>query len=205
MTTLEQQLGALGNELASEATDPDALVVAVLARLAEDARQRRYPLVPRVAAAVVVVLAVVATAVPSSRRTVAGWFGFEGARVERRPDLDVPATAPAVPSAGDPSLAPGDRVVEVGGARILVSELDGTLVLEKVLPIAGGVVPVDVGGRPGLWISGAPHEVVIRTADGAVTTRRFAGDTLLWQDGRVIRRVEGFTTLDDALAFARGT
>ncbi|MFP5487711.1 MAG: hypothetical protein ACLGHQ_05340, partial [Acidimicrobiia bacterium] len=61
----------------------------------------------------------------------------------------------------------------------------------------------DVGGRPGLWIDGAPHELAIRDEDGALVTRRFAGNTLLWQHGATIRRVEGLGSLEEALAFAR--
>ena len=74
----------------------------------------------------------------------------------------------------------------------------------KVLGAGSDVRRVDVDGHPGLWIDGAPHEVVIRGVDGETEVRRFAGNTLLWQDGDTIRRVEGFASLDEALRFVTG-
>ena len=56
--------------------------------------------------------------------------------------------------------------------------------------------------RIGLWIDGEPHELLLLGPDGEQTTRRIAGNTLLWQDGDVIRRVEGFPNRDAALAYA---
>ena len=53
-----------------------------------------------------------------------------------------------------------------------------------------------------MWIDGAPHEVFYRDGDGEVVFERFAGNTLLWQEGDVLYRVEGFPTLADALAYA---
>ncbi len=53
------------------------------------------------------------------------------------------------------------------------------------------ITQVDVDGQLGYWISGEPHVLMYRDADGDVREARLAADTLVWQDGDVIRRVEG--------------
>ena len=88
---------------------------------------------------------------------------------------------------------------------VVVGEFVGSLdsdVITKVLGGGSDIQRVDVNGLPGLWIDGSPHELLIRDVDGAMVTRRFAGNTLLWQDGDVIRRIEGTATLDEALELA---
>lgn len=183
MIDLERDLARLGDRLD---VDDDGLVDAVLDRIArpEPARETRPWLV---AAAVVLAVVAAALVVPSSRRAIADWFGLDGVRIEQQPDLTTPA---------DVQLPEGITVDRIDGF------LDEDLVT-KVLGGGTGIERVDVDGRPGLWIDGDPHELVIRDADGAIVTRRFAGNTLLWQDGDTIHRIEGAETLDDALALAR--
>lgn len=186
MIDLEHDLARLGDRLA---LDDEGLVDDVLARLAtpSSARPSHTWLV---AAAVVLVVVAAALVVPSSRHAIADWFGLDGVRIERQPDLSVPANATDQLPAG-----------------VTYDELDGSLDLDLVTKVLGGesaIRRVDVGGRPGLWIDGAPHELVIRDVDGETVVRRFAGNTLLWQDGDAIRRVEGAANLDEALAVAQG-
>jgi hypothetical protein len=66
------------------------------------------------------------------------------------------------------------------------------------------VVPVDVDGAPGLWISGAPHLFWYIAEDGSYVneSRRLVGDTLAWERDDVLYRIEGAITLERALEIA---
>lgn len=188
MIDLERDLAALGDQLA---LDGDGLVDDVLARIAEPTTTTRSTptrSTPTWLVAAAVALAVVGAAlvVPSSRQAIADWFGLDGVRIEQQPDLDVPA----------------DVELPVG---VTVDRFDGSLdddLVTKVLGSGTGIERVEVGDRPGLWIDGVPHELVVRDADGEIATRRFAGNTLLWQDGDTIVRLEGAPTLTAALDLA---
>lgn len=212
MTDLEDRLRSLGDQLdlaggPAGSDDGAALAAQVVARIEhgesdralERSVGRRVAMWSRVAAFVVVVVVAIVVAVPSSRRTVAGWFGLDGASVERRPDLVVPGTAD--PLRGDDA----GTIVTVDGREVLVSVFAGTLDgggLTKTLGDGSNVRPVDVAGSPGLWIDGDPHELTYRAAGGGVVFERVAGDTLLWQVGTTIRRLEGFDDVDAAVAYA---
>jgi hypothetical protein len=199
VTMLEDRLRALVDALDLD-TD-DALADAVLARLDESPSTGHRPLL-RIAAALALVLALMVAAVPSSRRAVADWFGFEGVRIERRPDAPTVSDPDPIDTI-DPVTTAG-TVVDVDGTAILVSEFVGTLdnpAIAKTVGDGTEVIPVTVRGAFGLWIDGDPHDVLLLD-DGDIVYERFAGNTLLWQDGRVIRRVEGFGDLADAIEFA---
>lgn len=186
MIDIEHDLARLGEQLA---LDDDGLVDDVLGRLdtpAASGRSQRW----LVAAAVLLVVVAAALIVPSSRQAIADWFGLDGVRIEQEPDLTVPADASDQSPAG-----------------VTYDEFDGSLdldVITKVLGDESAIRRVDVGGLPGLWIDGAPHELLMRDADGSTLTRRFAGNTLLWQDGDTVHRIEGAATLEEALAVAQG-
>lgn len=196
MNDLEQRLTDLGDQLA---LDDDQLVADVLARLGDGRTADQHAggthaagMWLRVAAVVGVALAML-VAIPSSRRAIAEWFGLDGVEIERDPELSVPAG----------SAVPGNEIlvdeVDVGS---VAGRLDGVL-LSKTLAGDTGIARIDIDGRPGLWIDGEPHLVSYRSAEGDLVEERFAGNTLLWQDGDVIHRVEGFSTMQDAIAFAR--
>jgi hypothetical protein len=235
VTTLDQRLRALGDalDLDLDAGDGDGLADAVLARLDEPPPSVDGRPLLRVAAAVLIVLALVAVAVPSSRRTVADWFGFDGVRLERRPGapavsvpdpLDRNATAADSssddpsddtsyetsdetsdePAVDDPPVEIG-TIVEVDDREVLVSEFVGTLdnpAIGKTVGDGTAVRQVEVSGELGLWIDGAPHDVSFFDEQGDIAFRRFAGNTLLWQDGSTIRRLEGFADADAAIEYA---
>lgn len=197
MTVLEDRLRAFSDVLDLDGTSPADDVVG---RLDELTPERSGVAALRVAAAVVLVLALVVAVVPSSRRAVADWLGFDGVRIERRPLDDVPTTPHPVDREG----AAG-TIVDIGPDEVLVSEFVGTLdspALSKTLGAGTDVQQVTVNGALALWIDGAPHEVSFLDADGAIVFEGFAGDTLLWQDGRVVRRLEGFTEMGAAIAYA---
>jgi hypothetical protein len=151
-------------------------------------------------------------AVPSSRDAIADWFGLDGVDIEQDPDLSVPDEPPAVDDLEDASLVGAGAVVDVDGTEVLVGAievggfggLDDEAFLSKTLGSGTGIERVEIDGEPGLWIDGEPHVVTYIDADGRAVTERFAGNTLLWQDGSVIHRVEGFATLAAAVAYAEG-
>lgn len=216
MIDLDRCLADLGDAL--DLDEHDELVDRVLARLADapgDDDEHRFnggswpaPVTRWRAAAVVLVAATTALlAIPGSRHAIADWFGLAGVDVERRPDLSVPADVP--PLDRQPMSGEGESVT-VGGTPIIVDEIDigehagrlDEVLISKSLAADTGIERVDVAGQPGLWIDGEPHVVSYWSADGSSVTERFAANTLLWQDGDVIRRVEGFADLAAAPEFA---
>jgi hypothetical protein len=94
------------------------------------------------------------------------------------------------------------------GAGLLITQnagrVDDGLAHKIVNSSAATVVAVDVGGAPGLWISGAPHIFWYLAPDGEFIdeSRRLVGDTLAWQRDGVLYRIEGAITLERALEIA---
>ena len=70
--------------------------------------------------------------------------------------------------------------------------------------VDGGVeiVDVEVGGMPAYWIAGRQHVLMYVDAAGQVQESRLADDTLVWEQGDVIVRVEGDIPLERAMAIA---
>ena len=66
------------------------------------------------------------------------------------------------------------------------------------------IVSVSVNGVPGLWITGARHEIVYRDPNGQIDakTRRLVGNVLLWDEDGITYRLEGAKTRAQALAAA---
>jgi hypothetical protein len=89
---------------------------------------------------------------------------------------------------------------------VLIIEFRGTTTpfIFKVIGPGTRVKPVRVNGGPGVYLSGAPHEVLFRTQTGQLQTERvrLAGNVLIWQQGRLTIRIEGTRTLGQALALA---
>ena len=90
---------------------------------------------------------------------------------------------------------------------MLIIEFRGTATpfIFKVIGPGTSFKQVRVNGGPGLYLSGAPHEVLFETAIGQVQTDRvrLAGNVLVWQQGQLTIRIEGTRTLAQALALAR--
>jgi hypothetical protein len=194
---LTEQLRALGDALEF---DDANLAESVLRRIDTEPRSRAR--LWFVAAAALLVILVGLALIPDSRRAVARWFGLESVTVE----VDPAVTGTAAPVSFD-LPGPGEsRVVDVDGRQILVSTVTGTLserMITKSVQSSSQVQEVDVDGARGLWIAGPPHEVGYETPAGDPVFERMASNTLLWQRGGVLTRVEGFADLDAALAFAR--
>lgn len=199
MTNLEARLTGLAHVLdVNEAGLVDS-IAARLDRSSSSGERRAHRRLQMVAVFVLIVAAAIALH-PDSRRVVARWFGLNQVRIERDADLDL---SPAPMSFDLPG--PGEsRIIVLDGRKILVSTIDGRLggpIMQKTLGSSTSIIEVDVAGHLGLWIDGAPHEVMYESSDGHVVVERVAGNTLLWEVGDVLYRLEGFDNLDDALKF----
>ena len=93
------------------------------------------------------------------------------------------------------------------GAAVLVSEFAGDLereILRKTIGPGSELEAVNVNGRRGFWIEGAPHEVFLLDRHGRPIpdTLRLSGNVLLWERGGVTLRLESALGKQDALDIA---
>jgi hypothetical protein len=227
---LEQRLVALGATL--ELPPAGDVVPAVLARLPARPRRRRPARrTLAVALAATLLLAGGAMAVPPTRHAILRILGLRGVRIERVPQLPpLPATTglglgqriplararhavgfTALLPSGSPAAylrhdVPGGRISLLMG-RVLIIEFRGTTTpfIFKVLGPGTSVKPLRVNGSPGVYLSGAPHEVLFQAQTGQVQTDRvrLAGNVLIWEQGPLTIRIEGTRTLGQARALAR--
>jgi hypothetical protein len=230
---LEQRLLALSAVL--EVSPAPDLVPGVLARLParHDGRRRPTGRALALALATILVLAGAAMAVPSTRNAILRVLGLHGVRIERVHHLPplppgaatrvglgrrIPlaqarhaASFTALLPTGPASAyldrdVPGGRISLLFG-RALIIEFRGTTTpfIFKVIGPGTTVSTVRVNGGPGVYLSGAPHEVIFRESTGQIQTDRvrLAGNVLMWQQGSLTLRIEGTRTLAQALVIAR--
>ena len=76
--------------------------------------------------------------------------------------------------------------------------------LTKMLGPGTTIQPVTVGGDRGWWISGAPHDLLVRRPDGTtgVMTSRLAGDTLVFARDGTLYRLESALGRDATVVIA---
>jgi hypothetical protein len=229
---LEQRLMALGGAL--ELPPAPDLVPAVIARLPAR-RRRRRPTKRALAAALVgmLLLAGGAMAVPPTRNAILRVLGLKGVTIERVPHLPpLPAGAgsglglghriplararhaatfiallPAGSAAAyiDHDVAGGRISLLTGGVLIIEFRGTSTPFILKLVGPRTTVKFVRVNGNEGVYLSGAPHEVLFRDQSGNVQADRvrLAGNVLIWQQGSLTVRIEGTHTLGQALLIAR--
>lgn len=94
------------------------------------------------------------------------------------------------------------------GVGLLVTQFEAGLrkdLLQKVKTAGVEVEPVRIGTSQAYWISGDPHFVFLLAPGGGVIEdrTRLAGDTLLWERGRVSLRLESGLGQAQALRVAR--
>ena len=230
---LEQRLGELAATLVVPPA-PD-LTPSVLARLphrhAGRARLTRRTLAFTLAG--LLLLAGTAMAVPPTRDAILRVLGLRGVSIERLsqpPPLPAGAgaklglgeriplprarhaagfTALLPPSATAAYLAqdiPGGRISLLVGADLVI-EVRGVAApfFLKLIGPGTRAQHVRVNGGPGIYLYGAPHDVLFGPGGGApeLDRVRIAGNVLLWQQGPLTLRVEGTHTLGQALALAR--
>jgi hypothetical protein len=101
---------------------------------------------------------------------------------------------------------PGGRVSILIG-RVLITEFRGTAqpFVFKIIDPNTRVRVTRVKGEEGVYLSGAPHQVLFGTQNAQVRSDRvrLAGNVLIWQHGPLVVRIEGTRTLAQALAIAR--
>lgn len=102
-----------------------------------------------------------------------------------------------------------DELPDVAGSGIglLVQVIDGALDrerVEKLVAEGATVTPVQVGGDPGFWIDGLPHVVRYTDPEGRERSQRtrLVGDTLVWEHGGVLYRIESGLGQDGTLRIA---
>ena len=119
---------------------------------------------------------------------------------------------PTGPSGGEVTLVyaarPGIPVSGITGVSVLVTEARGRTneqFFQKTLGPGVTIEPAVVAGHSGYWISGQPHGVVFVDASGSpyYDTLRLATNTLIFDDGGTIIRVEGDMTQEQAIQIGR--
>lgn len=128
-----------------------------------------------------------------------------------RPDLVYILEAPAGPPGTEVTLVylsvPGVKTAGETGVAVLVTEARGqvdTQFFGKMIGPDTTIETVSIDGDQGYWVSGQPHIVYFRGADGTLQmeTLRLATNTLLLDlDGTTIR-IEGNLTQRQALQIA---
>jgi hypothetical protein len=227
---LERRLVGLGASL--ELPPAADVVPTVLARLPARPRRRlRGRRTLAVVLAATLLLAGGAMAVAPTRNAILRLLGLRGVRIERVPQLPpVPGRTrlrlgqriplararhaagftallpPGAPAAYLGHDVPGGRISLLIG-RVLIIEFRGTATpfIFKIVGPGTTVKLVQVSGHPGVYLSGAPHEVLFQAQTGQVRSDRvrLAGNVLIWQQGPLTIRIEGTRTLGQARALAR--
>ena len=102
-----------------------------------------------------------------------------------------------------------DELPELAGSGIglLVQVIDGALDrerVEKLVAEGATVTPIQVGRDAGFWIEGLPHLVRYIDPEGRERSQRtrLVGDTLVWERGGVLYRIESGLGLDGTLRIA---
>jgi hypothetical protein len=105
--------------------------------------------------------------------------------------------------------AAGDGLPELAGSEIglLVQVIDGSLDrdrVEKLMVEDVRITAVDVDGTAGYWIEGPPHLIRYVGESGADRSQRtrLAGDSLVWEAGGVLYRIESGLGLAGTLRIA---
>lgn len=106
------------------------------------------------------------------------------------------------------SSRPGIPVSSQTGVSVLITEARGAVnknVFGKMLGPEATLEEVQVNGHPGYWIAGKPHFFYFIDANGNFRqeTMRLATNTLIFDDGGTVVRIEGDLTKAQALEIAK--
>src|SRR5205085_5735904 len=99
----------------------------------------------------------------------------------------------------------GVIAIPLGDDRLLTELLYSDIGLsKKYADPSTRVEPLRVGGHAGIWLEGGRHVLVYLGPDGKpiAATLRLAGNTLIWQAGVRVFRLEGALTPSQALQIA---
>lgn len=106
-------------------------------------------------------------------------------------------------------LRPGVPVSLLYGSlerpRLLLSQYRGDLLFDKLAGPGTQIESVDVNGGRGVWLSGKEHVFVYvdEFREPYEETSRLAGNTLVWERGELLLRLEADISKKDALEIAR--
>lgn len=231
MSELELRLAALAEAVEYPPTpDLAAAVERALARRPERTPGRRRVLAVGLAVALAVAAGVLAFS-PGARSAFLELFRLQGATVTRveslpevplaAPDLGEPASREEAEQLvgfelvdlGEPDAiyVRADRMVSLvygprERPRLVLSQLDGTLwdgFHKKVAGTGTRIEDVAVDGERGLFVSGDEHYVMY-LVDGNVRDEltALAGNTLLWNRGRLLLRLEADVSREEAIELA---
>jgi hypothetical protein len=229
MSELELRLAELRDALAFPNT-PDLLAGVALERGA--ARRRRLrPLAVALAVALVLAAGVLVLS-PGARSAFLELFHLRGATVERVEQLPpvepTPLDLGERVGRAEAERRVGFRLLDLGEPdaiyardgvatlvygpldrpRLVLSELRGAVwegLLKKVSGTGTRVELVRVNGERGLFLSGAEHYVMFLDERGNVADEptALAGNTLLWNRGELLLRLEADVGRAEALELAR--
>jgi hypothetical protein len=129
-------------------------------------------------------------------------------------EILAPELLPEPDEAYADSTTSGGRVSLVyrgpnGEIRAVLTEFRGALAPELVGKLVGAGTRAEAvsvrGGARGLFLSGEPHVFFYRDPSGEIReeTLRFAGNTLLWEQGDLLLRLESALPKDAAVRVAR--
>ena len=101
-------------------------------------------------------------------------------------------------------VLPKSSVTGVGALVSVMPAMINEGFFRKTLGETSTLRSVDVDGAPGYWIEGSPHELLFEFGDEILPdTFRLATNTLLWQRGENLYRLEADIDLDTALRIAK--
>ena len=119
---------------------------------------------------------------------------------------------PDGPAQGQVTLVYGQRpgipVSRETGVSVLITEARGSVdrnIFGKMLGPDATLQEVQVNGQPGYWIAGTPHVFYFLDANGNFRqdTMRLATNTLIFNNGGTLVRIEGNMTKAQALEIAK--
>ena len=114
-----------------------------------------------------------------------------------------PASGQIVLVYGPSDLVPESSVTDAGAlVSVMPAKIEEGFFI-KTLGATSTVSSVDVDGDPGYWIEGSPHELMFEFGDTILPdTFRLATNTLLWQRGDHVYRLEADVPLSTAVRIA---
>ena len=117
--------------------------------------------------------------------------------------LQPPATGQIVLVYPPSAVVPQSLVIGAGAlVSVMPARIDNGF-FQKTLGTTSTVRPVEVDGNAGYWIEGSPHQLLFDFGDRIEQdTLRLATNTLLWQRGDHVYRIEADIDLETALRIA---
>lgn len=115
-----------------------------------------------------------------------------------------PATGQIVLVYAPSDLVPQSSVTGVGAlVSVMPAHIDEGF-FRKTLGSEATVRPIDFDGTSGFWIEGSPHQLLFDVGDGQIQpdTLRLATNTLLWERGGHVYRLEADISLETAVRIA---